>query len=287
MRNLFFLILFIASDLIFGQTKQFLITDTSAIRLSIQREDTPTDTLPITTYDTNYYFNETIIKKGGHLIGYYDKSFKKKALETTFDSNGKQIGYRDRWYRNGQKKEHWKDTIYVKDFNFYDVTQWYSDGKIKHRNVYNGKDSTTSFYYYNNGNVKMIEKEFYDLSLSHQVYCYHESHFENGQLCNTPLIDNWLKKSQPVTFFFSNGKTKISYTMFQMELFGEYKEWNKNGILIISGQYKNPPNSEEIETHIWREGVKVGKWTFFTDKGELKGEELYNDKGELISTTNK
>jgi antitoxin component YwqK of YwqJK toxin-antitoxin module len=287
MRNILVLIHIFLSGLIFGQTRKFMVTDTNAIRIHIHTEEIPSYANPKEERDTLYFFKDKICKEGGHFTGYYDKEFKKKAIETTYDKNGKQIGYYNLWYANGQMKEHSKDTVYFKDFIFYDITSWYPNNEIKSKEIYNGKDTASTIYFYNNGTIKAIEKEYYDASYSHPLYCYNERHFENGQLCNTPLSNNWYKTRQLVIYYFPDGKTKISCTMFLCEYIGNYQEWDENGKLILSGQYEDYPGIENEMIHAWRRPTKIGKWDYFNNKGELTREELFNDKGELIQTTNK
>lgn len=285
MRNIVLSILLI-SNAVLGQTKKFVVTDTGSVSIHINREQIPADPQDKFDYDTVFRFNDKLIKQGGHFIAYYDKSYKQKAIEANF-KDGKQIGFRTAWYRNGKLKERVKDTIFVKDFIFYEISKWYSSGEVKERSFFNGKDSTTYIYYYKNGNILRMQKEYYDTTLGHQLFCYDERHFENGQLCNTPLSEQWYKNRQQVTFYFPNGKTKISCTMFFVECIGKYQEWNSQGTLIISGQYEDYPSLDSEMLKAWRRPNKIGKWSYYNDSGQLTKEEIYNDKGELIETINK
>lgn len=102
--------------------------------------------------------------------------------------------------------------------------------------------------------------------------------YENGKLMEE-VTDIYLENSKGKWDFknvrkkyYSNGNLKEIKRYYNtqkngLKLDGDYSCWNENGQIRFQGQYKD--------------NKKVGKWTYWKEKGKIEKEEYYI-KGELI-----
>ena len=260
----------------FSQLKETYITDT--LRIACYPSD---------NNDTTYYFMDIDFHAkdhdllSGHWIAYYDAKKQSKALDATYNNVGELLGYSDSWYRNGQIKEHYKIIKHLapNSSNIEEKTKWYSDGKLKEKTTFKENDTAIFTYYYQNGNIKGIDKESYHNKRYGLVGS--QAFYENGQISTTMYYHY---KKTPFISYFKNGTKQIESQMCNMEYIGKYQEWNDKGVLIVSGQYEDSPKLENELNSKYRDTRKFGNWKYFDDDGKKIKEENYNEKGELVSS---
>lgn len=68
--------------------------------------------------------------------------------------------------------------------------------------------------------------------------------------------------------YYPSGVVKKRYTLLGGELEGEYIEYHPNGMVKVQGYYE--------------QGQKVGRWRYFSAKGELLREEVWSNEGEIM-----
>ncbi len=263
MKRLILLLIIFLPTLLFSQTVELFISDTSKIKVSVYEPE-----------DTTY-----IIKnfKDGHWIVYYDKSKKQKALDKTI-LNNRPSGTEKSWYRNGQLKN---ELVWPADGTElkYIHNEWYSDGKVKTVRIC-PTDTCVTKTYYHNGKLKKKE-----VGVTPSLD-YVEEYCENGQLKYSPFNPN-AKEKVHIINYHCNGKKSLESNWVAGVYAGEYKEWNENGILVLKGQYDDDPKKiESIFSGHWINLEKIGTWQYFDNSGKLLMEEFY-ENGKLIKTTEK
>ncbi|MCX8111977.1 MAG: hypothetical protein N3E49_02075 [Bacteroidia bacterium] len=76
----------------------------------------------------------------------------------------------------------------------------------------------------------------------------------------------------PQEEYYPNGVVKRRYTLIDSQMEGEYVEYFPNGLIKVQGFYE--------------QGQKVGRWRYFSPKGELLREEVWGGEVESKSNSN-
>lgn len=118
-------------------------------------------------------------------------------------------------------------------------------------------------------------------------YADNENHYKNGKLdrvikyYTNGKMESSLADYGLCTYWYENGNKKKEYTLNgRYNNNGEYKEWNEDGSLHVSGLYENRK--------------KAGEWTFYKannmidvvdvyENGESVSQKRYGDNGKITS----
>lgn len=173
--------------------------------------------------------------------------------------NGEYTGY----FPDGSKKY---TARYVNGEPVGEVQYFYECGAISSIVNFKGENKNgKGISYYRNGAVK--EEYFYkNDSLDGENRAY----FPDGKL-------KWLnfyksdKLHGKITNYYHNGKVESELEYVDNELNGSYKSYFDNGRLYMTGIYKK--------------GNRIGEWKEFNRKGVLKEVNNYDDKGNLAGET--
>ncbi|NQY08714.1 MAG: hypothetical protein HRT71_04265 [Flavobacteriales bacterium] len=172
------------------------------------------------------------------------------------------------------------------------VEDFYSTGEILHKGYYENGEVTTYKNYYKNGNVERQFKSFDDIKSSMKTYfpedvikteiAYkygyqfkRDDYLNNG--AHTLVYQEEYHKSGDYFLlkksYFDSGKLKASFelTNAKKKLFSDMSFY-ETGSTKLEGKHKYDDSIFEY--------VKIGKWTFFNDKGDPSKEQTYVD-GEL------
>lgn len=169
------------------------------------------------------------------------------------------------WNENGTRmsEEHWLNGSKHGDF-FY----WYENGKIKERQSYINSTTWNKVSYYENGKVQMEETtEEKKSTIIH--YC------ENGVVKSKYI----LKSGEQKIIIYDcerNILIKGNYLDIPTARVGKWIEYYPNGKTKQISFYKKTKNIDETS-------IPTGKWKYYSEKGELEIEKVYND-GKLIET---
>lgn len=155
------------------------------------------------------------------MTGYYQADFEDKKISEEQYIGGKKNGLRTYWFQNGQKKS---ETHYIDDMVNGSQIKWYKNGQKKEQRKYiNGfpKGLFTSWY-------------------------------ENGQKASEVFIDGIYPVQQGIDGFgggdkyegieikwHSNGQKKSEGKYTDGIINGIWKQWDENGKLIKTEEYKN------------------------------------------------
>lgn len=181
------------------------------------------------------------------------------------------------FYPNGQKQsENYRlssaDTICKNK-------EWYEDGTIKQEQIKMGS-LCISKHYYKNGKLESLTEEIpaYD-QISKELFGYQlksvTNYCENGQ--QTENIDHTLKGKKQFTILNCKGDTLINGTVIDnfMNKTGKWVYRWENLNKKVEGNYKETEILEDT-------GIRIGKWTYWSEAGKIVLEQWFNDEGELL-----
>lgn len=182
-----------------------------------------------------------------------------------------------RWDKNGKVTTIQK-SIYAQPWNEINATGFsvfnLPDGMIDSSLYF--ADSTIRRTYFPSGKMAGVWKSRPDKTFPHGCREYYTALFyESGQLYYEVYPD---RGRQPVVYYYTSGKIKAECEYDQTNI-GHYKEYYENGVLKAEGEYRR------IEKHFpgFDDGqyvnycsVKTGNWKYYSPKGRLQSEELYN-----------
>ena len=265
--------------------------------------------IKITEYIVEYYDDgyTEINKRNDMLYGPWVRwySNEKKAEEGYF-INDKRWGIWTIWYETGEKKfegeyiNNLKNSFHKKWNNDFQMVEniEYKDGKI------------LSEYYYQKDKEGFLEfrKKNGVLNGGWTKWYNSELKFETGIYKEGKKIGEW-------TSWYKNRQKKYSAKYINGLLSGNFIEWDINGKKISDIQYKNGEKIQEftvisnedfifevnrvggileglwkkmnvnlvlIEKGNYKQGLKIGTWYKFNEKGILTEEFTYDDSGRFL-----
>jgi antitoxin component YwqK of YwqJK toxin-antitoxin module len=240
----------------------------------------------------SYYFPNGAIKNSGNfnngkldgeIIGYYPNGVKQYAA---FYSNGVRNGSNQTWFTNGNKEQ---SATFVNDVPDGDVYAWYPDGLPRYQirysmGVRNGmhlkfhkSGCPAEESYYRNGKKDSVYRLFDEIGcklLAEEMYREGEKNgtfIKYGFKGDTLVLENW-----------KNGKREGRYAEWrdrELETTGFYEQDQKQGYWKhgLSSHY-------QMREGNYNNGITVGEWKFYDDKGRLLAIQWYNEEGEEVKS---
>jgi len=168
-----------------------------------------------------------------------------------------------------------------------------------HENVYESKSGlecvkwrgdTLVYFSLYNGEIgfreweKKLDGSIYELEYDNMGYGTIKECYPSGKLFKLGFVKNNILNIEE---YYESGnllrKYSIANFLSSYAYIGTYKQYNETGQLLILGNYLNYSDWYKVynsSDNYLEKGIRNGKWTYYTNKGRVYKEEIYN-KGEL------
>ncbi|KJS07303.1 MAG: hypothetical protein VR77_01320 [Flavobacteriales bacterium BRH_c54] len=193
--------------------------------------------------------------------GFYESG--ERYCEIFFNEHGVN-GIVRRWFENGQPLDFY---VCEDDKIISPMISWYSNGMLQ--SFYDYKRGMRTYKSWSINGVLLDESQAFNVD-DPDSFIY-KSYYSTGELKSEEIANSGI---QPFKFYWKNGNLSQKGNILNLPLLrlGKWEEWYEDGTL-----------KREMFYHDSIPNYAVGTWKYYSEKGELIKEEVY-EKNELIDT---